>query len=175
MDIVVGALSFYLTHSHGSFHFGLMDSNDPIPKVDEILGSKVKNSASLCSFGNLFFNTPSSQSYRYCTNLLHEGDCVRMEVDLDSTPRTVQFFVNGEVGWFYVSGIPSSVRIGVSVLFQGSSLRIDNISRLSQPTPFSKEMKESVKKGEQEGEMTFHTENGMPLSAKPMQSISNRR
>ncbi|KAK2940463.1 hypothetical protein BLNAU_24635 [Blattamonas nauphoetae] len=40
-----------------------------------------------------------------------EGDCVRMEVGMDSKPRTLQFFVNGEAGQFYVSDLPTLVRI----------------------------------------------------------------
>ncbi|KAK2946024.1 hypothetical protein BLNAU_19035 [Blattamonas nauphoetae] len=123
---------------------GLMDSNDPIPKVDEILGSRVKNSASLDRYGYLWFTTPADHFNDYCQSVLNEGDCVRMEVDLDSTPRTLQFFVNGEAGWCYVSGIPLSVRIGSSVCVQGTSFRIDNISRLSQPTPISEEIHKTI-------------------------------
>ncbi|KAK2957280.1 hypothetical protein BLNAU_7658 [Blattamonas nauphoetae] len=116
---------------------GLMDSNNPIPAVGEILGIHVKNSVGFSTVGHLTFNTPSSDSYRQSTFPQIEGDCVRMEVDLDSTPRTVQFFVNGEAFRFYISGIPSSVRIGCSVIYQGTSIRIDNISHISQPTPMA--------------------------------------
>ncbi|KAK2951129.1 hypothetical protein BLNAU_13972 [Blattamonas nauphoetae] len=119
-----------------------MDSNNSIPKTDETLGGDVKNSVGLNRYGYIKFNTPSSISSRYCLSRLHEGDCVRMEVDLDSAPRTVQFFVNGETGRSYVSGIPSSVRIGFSLFGEGTSFRIDNISRLSQPTPISEGMNE---------------------------------
>ncbi|KAK2957321.1 hypothetical protein BLNAU_7699 [Blattamonas nauphoetae] len=97
----------------GTLSFGFLDSNNPIPAVGEILGTFVRKSVSLSRFGHLHFNTPSSVSLDHCHSDLKEGDCVRMEVDLDSTPGTVQFFVNGEAGERYVSGIPSSVRIGV--------------------------------------------------------------
>ncbi|KAK2951130.1 hypothetical protein BLNAU_13973 [Blattamonas nauphoetae] len=106
-----------------------MGSNNLITAINEILGRNVKNSVSLCSFGDLSFNTPSSESYEDCHSVLKEGDCVRMEVDLDSTPRTVQFFVNGWAGMCYMSGLPSSVRIGFSVAGKGTSFRINNISR----------------------------------------------
>ncbi|KAK2957334.1 hypothetical protein BLNAU_7712 [Blattamonas nauphoetae] len=121
---------------HAQLSFGFMDSSFPVPKVGCALGNSVKNSVGLSSNGNLNFNTPSSNSFEDCHSELKEGDCVRMEVDLDSTPRTVQFFVNGEAGRCYVSGIPSSVRIG------DTSFRIDNISRISQPTPISEGMNE---------------------------------
>ncbi|KAK2957294.1 hypothetical protein BLNAU_7672 [Blattamonas nauphoetae] len=52
-------------------------------------------SVSLNTYGNLWIITPSSDSYEDCHSFLEEGDCVRMEVDLDSTPRTVHYFVNG--------------------------------------------------------------------------------
>ncbi|KAK2941717.1 hypothetical protein BLNAU_23379 [Blattamonas nauphoetae] len=70
-----------------------MDSTSRFRDSDEILGVNINNSVS-------------------CHSELKESDCVRMEVDLDSTLRTVQFFVNGEAGRSYVSGLPPSVRIG---------------------------------------------------------------
>ncbi|KAK2957309.1 hypothetical protein BLNAU_7687 [Blattamonas nauphoetae] len=114
-----------------------MDYSSPIPQIDEKLGVHVKNSVGLSQHGFLHFNTPSETSSEDCTPLLKEGHCVRMELDLDSTPRTLQFFVNGKAGKVYMSGIPSSVRIGFSVVEQETSFRIDNISRLSRPTPIS--------------------------------------
>ncbi|KAK2949961.1 hypothetical protein BLNAU_15104 [Blattamonas nauphoetae] len=133
----VVSVTFTILSSPGNFHFGLMNFNDPIPKVGEALGWNVKDSVSLSKYGNLNYTTPSIRSNQRCHFFLNFGDCVRMEVDLDSTPRTVQFFRNGEAGRCYVSGIPSSVRIGCSARCLTTSFRIDNISRLSQPTPFS--------------------------------------
>ncbi|KAK2957295.1 hypothetical protein BLNAU_7673 [Blattamonas nauphoetae] len=100
------------------------------------------DSVSLNTYGNLWIITPSSGSGHYCTPLLHEGDYVRMEVDHDPTPRTVQFFVNGKAGKCLTSGIPSSVRIGFSVSGEGTSIRIDNIYSLSRPTPIPEGMEE---------------------------------
>ncbi|KAK2957299.1 hypothetical protein BLNAU_7677 [Blattamonas nauphoetae] len=122
-------------------NFGLMDSKSPIPKIGEILGAGVKDSVGLDQYGSLWINTPSSDSGQYYHSELKEGDCVRMEVDLDSTPRTVQFFVNGEAGECYVSGIPSSVRIGFSVRGPETAFRIDNISRLPRSTPILEGMR----------------------------------
>ncbi|KAK2944797.1 putative Mitogen-activated protein kinase kinase kinase 5 [Blattamonas nauphoetae] len=121
---------------------GLMDSSNAVPKIGESLGSQVPSSVSLSEKGRLLFNTPSSHSSRSAHPPLKNGDRVRIEVDLESTPRKVLFLVNGETGRSFVSGIPSSVRIGFSVLGIGTSLRIDNISRLSRPTPTTKLMKE---------------------------------
>ncbi|KAK2946618.1 hypothetical protein BLNAU_18454 [Blattamonas nauphoetae] len=114
-----------------------MNSASPLPEIGEELGYNVKNSIALNRLGWLYLSTPSSRSGQYCHSELKEGDCVRMEVDLDSTPRTVQFFVKGKAGRCYMSGIPSSVRIGFSVKGEGTSFRIDNISRLSRPTPIT--------------------------------------
>ncbi|KAK2957293.1 hypothetical protein BLNAU_7671 [Blattamonas nauphoetae] len=129
-----------LSSPSGTLSFGLMDSSYRIPVIGEELGVHVKYSVCLDRFGYLDHNTPSETSGRYYHSHLKEGDCVRMEVDLVSTPRTLQFFVNGEAGECYVSGIPSSVRIGVSLFGTGTSFRIDNISRLSRPTPISEGM-----------------------------------
>ncbi|KAK2946026.1 hypothetical protein BLNAU_19037 [Blattamonas nauphoetae] len=131
-----------LDYDTGNIHFGLMDSSSPIPALGALLGSRVRNSVSLNNDGYLNFSTTSSTLCSCYRSELAEGDCVRMEVDLDSTPRTLQFFVNGDAGWCYVSGIPSSVRIGTSVKGDGTSFRIDNISRLSHPTPILEEMME---------------------------------
>ncbi|KAK2957276.1 hypothetical protein BLNAU_7654 [Blattamonas nauphoetae] len=129
-----------------------MDSSSPIPKIGEGLGWNIESpffsllifsdSVGLARFGSFWFNTPSSGSGQYYHSELKEGDCVRMEVDLDSTPRTLQFFVNGEAVQWYVSGIPSSVRIGFSVAYLTAYFRIDNISRLTRPTPISDGMYE---------------------------------
>ncbi|KAK2957328.1 hypothetical protein BLNAU_7706 [Blattamonas nauphoetae] len=127
-----------------SIRFGLMDSNNPFPAIGEELGSHVQNSVGLNKFGDLDHNTPSETSGRYYHSELKECDCVRMDVDLDSTPRTVQFFVNGEAVQWYVSGFPSSVRIGFSVRGEGRSFRIDNITRLSRPTPISEGINETA-------------------------------
>ncbi|KAK2952264.1 hypothetical protein BLNAU_12823 [Blattamonas nauphoetae] len=111
-----GVVSITITNLLSPFEtvsFGLMDSSSPIPKIGEGLGYNVKNSVGLNTDGTLWVNTPSSNLQCNCHSFLNEGDCVRIIVDLDSTPRTVQFFVNGEAGRRYVSGIPSSVRIGV--------------------------------------------------------------
>ncbi|KAK2942435.1 hypothetical protein BLNAU_22668 [Blattamonas nauphoetae] len=73
---------------------------------------------------------------------MRDGDCVRMEVDMDSTPRTVQFFVNGESGECFVSGLPLSVRIAFTVSVVETFLRIDRIAQQERPTPITPEMTE---------------------------------
>ncbi|KAK2947533.1 hypothetical protein BLNAU_17553 [Blattamonas nauphoetae] len=56
---------------------------------------------------------------------------------MDSTLRTVQFFVNGKAGECYVSGIPESVRIGFSADVMGTSLEIASIIHSTQATPLA--------------------------------------
>ncbi|KAK2945337.1 hypothetical protein BLNAU_19726 [Blattamonas nauphoetae] len=74
-------------------------------------------------------------SMQLCHYALTEGDCVRMEMDMHSTPRTVQFLLNGESSRWFVTGLPPSVRIGFSVFAQETSFRIDRIVKQTQPTP----------------------------------------
>ncbi|KAK2954860.1 hypothetical protein BLNAU_10190 [Blattamonas nauphoetae] len=101
----------------GFFNFGLLDSSMAVPQLGQVLGKDVKNSFGLStSSGNLLlFN-----------QILLEAEChfnvskkarIVMEVNMDSTPRTVQFFVNGKALERYVSEIPESVRFGVCALF----------------------------------------------------------
>ncbi|KAK2946919.1 putative Protein kinase domain containing protein [Blattamonas nauphoetae] len=142
VSITFSILRIAFCRGSGTIAFGLMKSNSPLPQVGELLGNKVKNSISLNRSGSLWVKTPSSHSLQDCHTVLREGDSVRMEVDLSSTPRTVQFFVNGEAGECYMSGIPSSVRIGSSIRGGGGSFRIDSISRLSQPSPILEGMLE---------------------------------
>ncbi|KAK2950088.1 hypothetical protein BLNAU_15010 [Blattamonas nauphoetae] len=140
VSITITILS--LPSIYTSLCLGLMDSTSSIPKLGEGLGTSVDYSVGLNRYGVLNVNTPSSGSDQYYHSDLLEGDCIRMEVDLDSTPRTVQFFVNSKTMKCYVSGIPSSVRIGFCVHEEETSFRIDNISRLSRPTPNSKQLPE---------------------------------
>ncbi|KAK2951121.1 hypothetical protein BLNAU_13964 [Blattamonas nauphoetae] len=126
----------------GGVNIGLMDYSSPLPEVGQPLGDEVENSVNLNVNGHLTIGIPLMFASGPCHSELKEGDCVRMEVDLDSTPRTVRFFVNGETVERYISGIHSSVRIKFSLFGEGTSIRIDNISRLPRPTPLSEGMRE---------------------------------
>ncbi|KAK2942437.1 hypothetical protein BLNAU_22670 [Blattamonas nauphoetae] len=126
--------------------FDLLDSTAAVPKLGEVLGYNVKDSLSLTSStGNLSHNTPStgySPQFEFCHSELREGDCVRMEVDMKSNPQIVQFFVNGESGRSFVTGLPRSVRLGFTVDGLGTSFRIDRIAHQTQPTPIAPAMRE---------------------------------
>ncbi|KAK2952217.1 hypothetical protein BLNAU_12776 [Blattamonas nauphoetae] len=131
VSITITLLS--LQENNGDIVFGVIDSNLPIPAFGQLLGKWIRPSVGLNRDGNIYYASFSLETY--CHPELEEGDCVRMEINLDSTPRTLQFFVNGEAGQCYEVVPPRSVRIGFSVAGKGTSFRIDNISRLSQPTP----------------------------------------
>ncbi|KAK2948812.1 hypothetical protein BLNAU_16262 [Blattamonas nauphoetae] len=127
----------------GYLGIGLIDSACRVCADGDRLGVETKNSVSLNSRGRLCSNTPtSSSSSQICHSILNDGDCVRIICDFESSPRTVQFFVNGKTGRSYMSGIPSSVKIGFSAPESGTSFRIDNISRLSHSIPISPHMTE---------------------------------
>ncbi|KAK2947621.1 putative Cyclin-dependent kinase 2 [Blattamonas nauphoetae] len=63
-----------------------------------------------------------------CHDPLKEGDIVVMEVNMESNPRTVQFFVNGKAGKGYVAGIPESMRVVIQTYGEGTSFRWNIIS-----------------------------------------------
>ncbi|KAK2947627.1 hypothetical protein BLNAU_17460 [Blattamonas nauphoetae] len=71
-----------------------------------------------------------------CHDPLEEGDTVVMEVNMESNPRTVQFFVNGKAGKSYVSGIPQSIRLMMMTEGVGTSFRLNSVTQLATPTPF---------------------------------------
>ncbi|KAK2947833.1 hypothetical protein BLNAU_17253 [Blattamonas nauphoetae] len=146
VSVTMTILSLPIPNRVGSVRMGLVQSTAAVPQLGEFIGWDVKDSLSLnSSTGNLSRNTPStgySPQFEFCHSQLKEGDCVRMEVDMDSKPRTVQFFVNGKCGFSFVSGLPPSVRIGFAVSGQGTFCRIDRIARQERPTPITPEMRE---------------------------------
>ncbi|KAK2942050.1 hypothetical protein BLNAU_23041 [Blattamonas nauphoetae] len=147
VSVTMTILSLPATDSYtGEIFISLLDTTTPDTEVDEIIGCNIKNSVALSSStGRINSNTPST---RRVTGLplnyshLKEGACVRMEVDMESTPPTVQFFMNGKAGRSYVSGLSPSVRISFTVFVQETSFRIDRIERQQGPTPIAQEMKE---------------------------------
>ncbi|KAK2957283.1 hypothetical protein BLNAU_7661 [Blattamonas nauphoetae] len=105
VSVTMTILSLPATDSYtGEIFISLLDTTTPDTEVDEIIGCNIKNSVALSSStGRINSNTPST---RRVTGLplnyshLKEGACVRMEVDMESTPPTVQFFMNGKAGRF---------------------------------------------------------------------------
>ncbi|KAK2959563.1 putative CBL-interacting protein kinase 30 [Blattamonas nauphoetae] len=124
ITFVVMMIADSVEDEKGFIDFGLLDSCRTIPTLGRGLGKNAKHSIGL--------STSSGD--------LH--DRVVMEVNMDSTPRTVQFFVNGEAGKCYVSGIPESVRIGFSADVMGTSLEIASVIHSTQATPLAGKMKE---------------------------------
>ncbi|KAK2963103.1 hypothetical protein BLNAU_2126 [Blattamonas nauphoetae] len=125
----------------GFINFGILDSSLAVPRLGKILGKNMKHSVALSTWGDIHLCN-QDQLRRDCCSSLSKNDPVVMEVDMDSTPRTVQFFKNGKAGRCYVSGIPESVRFGFSLVGMGTSLEIVGIIHCTQPTPLTDKMKE---------------------------------
>ncbi|KAK2954520.1 hypothetical protein BLNAU_10540 [Blattamonas nauphoetae] len=123
----------------GFINFGLFKSSVTVPQLGHVLGKDVQHSLSLSTSGTIHVSNRSSSGISGFSGLLKK-DRVVMEVNMDSNPRTVQFFVNGKAGDCYVSGIPESVRIGFSVNAMGTSLQIQSIIHSTQPTPLADTM-----------------------------------
>ncbi|KAK2946199.1 hypothetical protein BLNAU_18875 [Blattamonas nauphoetae] len=122
-----------------------MDATSEMPKVGECLGYEINNSLSLDSqHGELCYHTPSHYTYEDCHSSLRCGDSVRMEIDMQSALRSVQFFVNGRNGKYYMTGIPTTVFVGFSVDTAGTAFRIDRIETLHHPTPIAWKMREAI-------------------------------
>ncbi|KAK2943741.1 hypothetical protein BLNAU_21344 [Blattamonas nauphoetae] len=124
----------------GFINFGLLDSSMAVPQLGDALGKDVNNSVCLEPDGNIRICT-QTRLIGYHSSF-SKSDRIVMEVNMDSTPRTVQFFVNGKACQRYVSGIPESVRIGFSAHMLGTSLEITNIVHSTQPTPITEMLRE---------------------------------
>ncbi|KAK2950844.1 putative Cyclin-dependent kinase 2 [Blattamonas nauphoetae] len=86
-------------------------------------------------------STDDKSRRKPCHQPLKEGDDVVIEVNMDSNPRTVQFFVNGKAGKSYGSDFPESMRVMIWTYGLGISFRLNSITCLTTPTPIAPEMK----------------------------------
>ncbi|KAK2954811.1 hypothetical protein BLNAU_10296 [Blattamonas nauphoetae] len=141
----------HLNYPNSSVSIGVVDSSCPFLKLDEAFG-KMNSSGSIV-FSSEGYVTSSSNWMRQSSSSYErfkEGDCVRIEVNLSSCPSTVSFFVNGAAGRCFGMNLPSSVIVAVSFFVASSfqmcisddtsSIRIDQISQLSHPTPLPQGM-----------------------------------
>ncbi|KAK2957966.1 hypothetical protein BLNAU_7142 [Blattamonas nauphoetae] len=154
VSVTLTILALFEIKETEGIHLGLFDSTASLSLIedsmkrgyDQRLGCDVYNSVAMKScHGSLWCRKSSAKhniALQLCHSDLKNGDCVRMEVNMDSTPRTLQFFVNGAAGYSYVSGLPSSVRIGISVSCFRISFRFDRITHNHRPTPIPPGMTE---------------------------------
>ncbi|KAK2946168.1 hypothetical protein BLNAU_18912 [Blattamonas nauphoetae] len=127
----------------GFINLGLLDSSLPVPHLGRVLGENVKHSIGFTAIlGKLHVYSRSKLEKDFRYSWMYNKTRIVMEVNMDSTPRTVQFFINGKAGKCYVSGIPESVRIGFSADVMGTSLQNTNIIHSTQPTPITDKRKE---------------------------------
>ncbi|KAK2955402.1 putative serine/threonine protein kinase [Blattamonas nauphoetae] len=126
----------------GFVSFGLLDSSVMMPLIGLVFGQNMKHSVGFSTSNGHLHVSNQAQVEEDCCSRSVNKDRVVMEVNMDSTPRTVQFFVNGKAGKCYVSGIPESVRIGFSADVMGTSVQITSIIHCTQPTPLADKMKE---------------------------------
>ncbi|KAK2944750.1 putative Mitogen-activated protein kinase kinase 2 [Blattamonas nauphoetae] len=145
--------------------FGLLDSSVAVPDLGQTLDSVgLSTSGDINVFNQIKLETFASWP-------LSEKDRVVVEVNMDSTPRTVQFFVNGKTIGRYVSGIPDSVRIGFSADVMGTSLQITSIVRSTQPTPLADTMEEIKWTGTEQSLKERAEKHGQPIRREPEGSI----
>ncbi|KAK2942077.1 putative Sucrose non-fermenting protein kinase 1 [Blattamonas nauphoetae] len=121
----------------GFINFGLVESSIAVPRLGHVLGRNLKDSMSLSTSGHLHLFTPTNQTENW-TDSLSPRNRVVMEVNMDSIPRTVQFFINGKVLHYFVSGIPESFTANVI----GTSVQIASIVHSTQATPLTEKMEE---------------------------------
>ncbi|KAK2949796.1 putative Carbon catabolite-derepressing protein kinase [Blattamonas nauphoetae] len=94
--------------------------------------------------GELRAGSPSEEdegTNEPCHQPLKAGDVVVMEVNMETNPRTVQFFVNGKAGKCYASGLTESMSVTLMAFGEGTSFRLNSMMHLTTPTPFAPGMK----------------------------------
>ncbi|KAK2946804.1 hypothetical protein BLNAU_18262 [Blattamonas nauphoetae] len=115
----------------GNLYLSLVDAaKQPTPPQPN---QEISGDVSLRNSGAIFRRADFHE--KACFAEIRPGDCLRMEVDIVSWPRKALFFNNGEIGASFISHLPPSVRLLVSVDTRGTAFRIDHITTLKQPTP----------------------------------------
>ncbi|KAK2954521.1 putative NEK/NEK6 protein kinase [Blattamonas nauphoetae] len=119
--------------------FGLVDALSRSIDHEDQLGENVPNSIAYDpKKGTLHTAIPSTnlqEKQWIISPRMSEGDRMLLEVDMDARPRTAVFIINGNVPLTFVSGLPPSIRFGLSMKQEGVSVRFDGLSRLKQATP----------------------------------------
>ncbi|KAK2942504.1 hypothetical protein BLNAU_22584 [Blattamonas nauphoetae] len=137
------AVSFtFLTEDEKSRHtsFGLIDGTSQIPEIGQALG-QLKNSISLSQERNLYFLTTEGQQTIDLSSFYESGDHVIVEINMDSNPRTAQFFVDRQSAYVVVIDLPESVRVGFSSKDPEMQVRFDRITHLNRGSPITDLMK----------------------------------
>ncbi|KAK2959416.1 hypothetical protein BLNAU_5725 [Blattamonas nauphoetae] len=138
---VVGATDTF----YGSVNVAILPSNVIVPPLRKYIASPLNACTLHYSDGKLaatIRQNATEPETLACHSPLEEGDIIRVEVDMDSTPRVAQFFVNGKAGSAYVSHLPSSVRLAWQANLHQTRVRLLDISKLTHATPIPKNAKE---------------------------------
>ncbi|KAA6382817.1 MAG: hypothetical protein EZS28_021655 [Streblomastix strix] len=77
-----------------------------------------------------------------------EGDCIALELNMDSEIRTLSLFVNGKMQNDYITHIPDAVRFWTYTNTVGDSFRVLKFERQQYPTGMHCEGSRSWKYGE---------------------------
>ncbi|KAA6362483.1 MAG: hypothetical protein EZS28_041991 [Streblomastix strix] len=91
--------------------------------------------------GKLFHNG----KYTAGNQEIKDNDSVALEVNLNSTPRTVHLFINNVQQPIFISGVPESVQFFFFIYQIGNSVTVLSLKRLTatsvQNIPGSKQIK----------------------------------
>ncbi|KAA6400674.1 MAG: hypothetical protein EZS28_003801 [Streblomastix strix] len=127
----------------GHLWFGIMKSGLKIPFGQHANSNQQygKDSMFFYQDGKLFQNGKSTTG----NQAIKDNDSVALEVNLNSTPRTVHLFINNVQQPIFMSGVPESVQFFFFIYQIGNSVTVLSLKRLTatsvQIIPGSKEMK----------------------------------
>ncbi|KAK2954857.1 hypothetical protein BLNAU_10187 [Blattamonas nauphoetae] len=138
--IVAISFTFLTRNDMYLSYFGLIGGMSPIPEIGQRLG-QFNDSIALSRERKLHLLTSVGQQEIDLSSFFESGDHVVVEINMDSTPRTAQFFVDGQSANAVVDDLPESVRVGFSTWDQHLRVRIDRITNLNRSIPFTDKMK----------------------------------
>ncbi|KAK2956642.1 putative Striated muscle preferentially expressed protein kinase [Blattamonas nauphoetae] len=144
VSISITLTSLAILENEPAFILSLMSANSLISILDVqfppdcVVGFESSNGVLLLKSSS---SSGNKERLEPCHEQLKAGDVVVMEMNMEESPRTVQFFVNGKAGKCYASGIPESMIVMLIPAGVGTSFRLNSVINLTTPTPIAPEMK----------------------------------
>ncbi|KAK2953047.1 putative Actin A [Blattamonas nauphoetae] len=141
--IVSISITLHTLQDQHNFVIFLTPSAGPLSSLDTFMKSDYFISL-ISSNGQLQMLSPwtgGDVRYEQCHQPLKASDTVVIEVNMETNPHTVQFFVNGNIGKFSLSHVPDSMCVMISTFGVGTSFRLNGVTRLTTPTPIDPEEK----------------------------------
>ncbi|KAA6399595.1 MAG: hypothetical protein EZS28_004874 [Streblomastix strix] len=126
-----GIVKFELLNNKALLGIGIVEDTVTQYGKDEGPDAKVMNKIIQFSSLGLLIHI---EAYTQNVEMFKEGDRIAMELNMDSNPRTLTFFINDKEQKVYVSNLPKAVRFWAFLYQENSSFKILSFDRIPKPT-----------------------------------------